>query len=313
MFAMFIPIFGGYFCISWFFLRFPNLLHRKKERKFTCKHISHRGGAGENIENTMTAYHHAVHSGTEMLELDVHLTADGQVVVTHDNDLGRICGVRKKICETNYEDLPSLLPVLDVTFQPGKKAVGKNTSEKIPLLESVFKAFPEHPINVDIKDNNDELIDKVHQLIVDYNRKDKTVWGTFSDEVNSKLYKKDPEISLLFGIWRCVSLVAMYYLGILPFVPLKEGFLEILLPSTLLKRDLTNNQRMIVRIVDWFIMNPSLIKHLERRGIQTYLWVLNEDEEFTRAFEHLGATGVMTDYPSKLTDYLERTTNDKNN
>ena len=45
----------------------------------------------------------AVHSGTEMLELDVHLTADGQVVVTHDNDLGRICGVKQRICDTNYE------------------------------------------------------------------------------------------------------------------------------------------------------------------------------------------------------------------
>ena len=39
--------------------------------------------------------------------------------------------------------------------------MAKNSNEKIPLLESVFKAFPEHPINVDIKDNNDKLIDKV--------------------------------------------------------------------------------------------------------------------------------------------------------
>lgn len=44
--------------------------------------------------------------------------------------------------------------------------------------------------------------------------------------------------------------------------------------------------------------------------MQTYLWVLNEDEEFTRAFEHLGVAGVMTDYPSRLAEYLERNTSD---
>lgn len=264
------------------------------------------------MENTMTAYHHAVQLGTEMLELDVHLTADGQVVVTHDNDLSRICGVEQKICETNYEDLPGLLPILDVTFEPGKYVVSKSSDhEKIPLLESVFKAFPDHPINIDIKDNNDELIEKVHKLIIDYNRKELTVWGNFQDKVNTKLYKKDPEIPVLFGIWRCVSLVAMFYCGILPFVPLKEGFLEIILPSTLLKRDLTKKQRFLVKVVDWFLMSPTLIKHLERRGIQTYLWVLNENEEFTRAFEHLGVAGVMTDYPSRLTEYLERNSKDK--
>lgn len=43
----------------------------------------------------------------------------------------------------------------------GKHAVAKNSEERIPLLESVFKAFPQQPINIDIKDNDDELIDKV--------------------------------------------------------------------------------------------------------------------------------------------------------
>jgi hypothetical protein len=42
--------------------------------------------------------------------------------------------------------------------------VAKNGNEKIPLLESVFRAFPEHPINVDIKDDNDELIEKVQKI-----------------------------------------------------------------------------------------------------------------------------------------------------
>ena len=61
----------------------------------------------------------------------------------------------------------------------------------------------------------------------------------------------------------------------------------------------------ILRIIDWFLMSPVLFDHLERRGIHVYLWVLNEQEHFDRAFR-LGAHGVMTDYPSKLKTYLER-------
>lgn len=38
---------------------------------------------------------------------------------------------------------------------------------------------------------------------------------------------------------------------------------------------------------------------------QTYLWVLNEEHEFDRAFK-LGATGVMTDFPTKLKEYLDK-------
>lgn len=38
---------------------------------------------------------------------------------------------------------------------------------------------------------------------------------------------------------------------------------------------------------------------------QVYVWVLNEDEDFQRAFD-LGATGVMTDFPSRLRDFMDR-------
>ena len=37
---------------------------------------------------------------------------------------------------------------------------------------------------------------------------------------------------------------------------------------------------------------------------QTYLWVLNDDSEFDLAFNKLKVAGVMTDYPTRLRDYL---------
>lgn len=58
----------------------------------------------------------------------------------------------------------------------------------------------------------------------------------------------------------------------------------------------------------------SLSKNVAK--FQTYLWVINEEDDFKTAFE-LGAEGVMTDYPTKLTEWLNKNpqywTGNKNN
>lgn len=67
----------------------------------------------------MTWCFRAVALGTDMLELDCHLTRDKQVVVCHDHKLLRATGVDKKISELDYKDLPPLLPTIPVDFDPG--------------------------------------------------------------------------------------------------------------------------------------------------------------------------------------------------
>ena len=69
---------------------------KKRRRRYV--HISHRGGAAETYENTLQGFRRAVDEcGTEMLELDVRMTADGEVVVSHDMHLGRLCGVDARV------------------------------------------------------------------------------------------------------------------------------------------------------------------------------------------------------------------------
>lgn len=52
-----------------------------------CLQIAHRGGAGLWPENTMAAFRRAIAAGADGIELDVHLTKDGKLVVHHDESL----------------------------------------------------------------------------------------------------------------------------------------------------------------------------------------------------------------------------------
>ncbi|XP_074511297.1 lysophospholipase D GDPD3a [Sebastes fasciatus] len=301
------PVLGGYTLTSVYLLKNPHILHRKKRTAFYSTHISHRGGCGERIEGTMEAFTNAVEQGTQMLEMDCHMTRDGHVVVSHDLNLLRQTGLNVNTSELDLKDLPLYKERLEVTFYTGRCSSGAD--RKFALLEDVFRKFPEMPVSVEIKENNKALIGKVSDLVRSYNREEITNWASVDSGIMKECRRTNASMPYSFSMNRGVLLLLLFYTGLLPFVPLGESLLQFYLPRVMNrtfspKIDILK-KTWVVSLLEKVTMRKSLFKHLAARGIQVHLFVCNKDEDIKAAFE-VGATGVMSDYPALLSSYLCR-------
>lgn len=301
-----LPALGSYAMLSIFFLRRPRLLHTPFVPAFRPRLGAHRGGSGEKLENTMEAIENSMAQRADLLELDCQLTRDGVVVVSHDENLSRQSGVNRDVGNLEFEELPLYKEELEVYFSPGHFAHGSD--RHMIRLEDVFQRFPRTPMSVEVKGENDKLIHKIASLVRHFDRNEITIWASENSSVMRKCKAANPEMPFSFTISRAVWLLLLYYLGLLPFIPIPERFFLCFLPTIINRTYFPFSHPVLNQLAavvsKWLIMRKSLIQHLEQRGVQVVFWCLNEESDFEVAY-NLGATGVMTDYPTALRRYLD--------
>ncbi|XP_075420829.1 lysophospholipase D GDPD3 isoform X1 [Tenrec ecaudatus] len=189
---------------------------------------------------------------------------------------------------------------------PGHFATGSD--RRMVTLEDVFQRFPRMPMIVEVKEEDEELIHKIADLVRRFDRNEITVWASEKNSVMKKCTAANPEMPFSFTMCRGVWILLLYYLGLLPFISIPERFLLIFLPSIINRTYFPSSSSLLNQLLavlsKKMIMRKSLIQHLEGRGIQVVFWCLNEESDFEVAFS-LGASGVITDYPTALRRYLD--------
>ncbi|MBP3322678.1 MAG: glycerophosphodiester phosphodiesterase [Clostridia bacterium] len=137
----------------------PAKASKEKAAPFKNKYFAHRGlhsGDGNTPENSLAAFKAAAEKGFG-IELDVHLTTDNEVIVFHDDDLKRMCGVDRATFDLSYDEIKELSLL--------------NTEHKIPLFTEVLKVYNgAGPMVLEIKTcpRKYELCEKVLELLNDY-------------------------------------------------------------------------------------------------------------------------------------------------
>ena len=105
---------------------------------------AHRGFSEKYPENTMAAFRAAIEAGADEIETDVRMTADGELVLIHDDNVSRTTDGTGKVCEMTLAELKKL----DAGVKKGKEFAGA----RIPTLRELLELCKEHPaLTLDIE------------------------------------------------------------------------------------------------------------------------------------------------------------------
>jgi glycerophosphoryl diester phosphodiesterase len=143
--------------------------------------FAHRGGSALMPENTLPAYEHGLALGADALELDIHYTRDGEIVVIHDDTLERTTNGSGPVAALTLDELRRLDAGYRFTPDGGATYPWRGKGVTIPTLVEVFERFPDVRVNIDIKQDSEEGDRHFTRLLREHGWEDRTMVGSFED------------------------------------------------------------------------------------------------------------------------------------
>jgi glycerophosphoryl diester phosphodiesterase len=241
--------------------------------------LAHRGSRILWPENTLEAFQGAIDLGYRYIETDVQLTADGTVVVFHDDDLDRLTNAVGPIRAWRWEDVQHL----DAAWFFGSEAgyPMRYTGCRISSLEEIFATFPDVCFNIDIKCGGAEWA--VADVIRRWGREESVLVGGFVDRRTAR-FRRITKGQVATSAGRRVA-VAMWSAS-------RVGR-TVRRPEVAYQVPYDYTPRLDRKFID----------AVHRAGAQVHAWTVNEIPDMIQLLD-MGVDGIVTDRPDLLNDVV---------
>ncbi len=253
--------------------------------------IAHRGGAGLWPENTMFAFERARHSGVDVIETDVHETADGVLIVIHDPTLERTTDGTGRVNAMTLAEIKKLDAAFRFSTDGGKTFPLRGSGITIPTLQEVFSAFPEMRFNIEPKQNAPSPAKLLCRVIREHGMADRVVVGSFRQSTLDEFRRECPEVATSGSPTEVSKFLAMY----------KAGLANSYSPTM-----------QALQVPEYAgglqVLTEGFVAAAHARNLQVHAWTVNETSDMRRLLE-LGVDGIMTDYPDRLMSLLGHASN----
>lgn len=245
--------------------------------------IAHRGGSGLAPENTLAAFRQAVDDwDADMIELDVHATADGECVVIHDPTVDRTTDGTGRVATMTLAELRRLDAGYRFTPDQGKTYPFRGRGVRIPTIDEVLEALPGIRLTVELKVGAAQA--PLFEAIRRHGAEDRVIVAAEHESSRT-----------LFGGFRGPSSASsrqvlhfyiLHRLGLSRFW--RPPVVAVQIPEKWKGRQL---------------LTPRLVRAFHGRGMAVHIWTVNEVDAMARLLDW-GVDGIVTDRPDRLADLL---------
>jgi glycerophosphoryl diester phosphodiesterase len=250
--------------------------------------IAHQGGDGLWPGDTLYAFEHAVALGVDVLEMDLHITKDGVLVINHDETVDRTTDGTGSIENMSLAEIKALDAGYHWSNDNGQTFPFRSTGIMIPTLEEVFLAFPEHRMTIEIKKTERSMAEPFCGLIRQYEMQNKIVVASFHNERMDEFRQVCPEIATSSA--RQETTV---------FVLLSKAFLGVLYSPDFYSLQVPEESSNIT------VMTAQFVRAAHERNLKVEPWTINDPEKM-QLYVNWSIDGIITDRPDILLEILGR-------
>jgi glycerophosphoryl diester phosphodiesterase len=245
--------------------------------------LAHRGDSAEYPENTLPAFESAQRIGVDVIETDVHLSRDGEVIIWHDETLGRTTDGTGPVERYTYAQLLEFDAAWQFTKDGGKSFPFRGTGVKLLRLAEALEKLPDMRFNVDLKQNDTDLADAFCKLVLDFGAEDRVLCASFHTPVLQYVRRTYPMITTSIAEHEVKRLLIMQKLHI----PIRQKWV----PGMAFQVPVSRGGIKVI--------TPGFIRTFHRLGIAIQVWTIN-DESQMRQLLKMGVDGIFTDNPRLL-------------
>jgi glycerophosphoryl diester phosphodiesterase len=250
--------------------------------------FAHRGGSALAPENTLVAFEKGLSYGADALELDVHPTRDGEIVVFHDDTLDRTTDGSGRVSGFTLGDLRQFDAGYRFSPDAGATYPYRGRGVTIPTLAEVYKRFPTTRVNIEIKEDIPGVEEQLWSVIQTAHAEDRSLVAGF---LAAPLLR-----------FRMVSQGRVATSGSMPEI--RAFVLAAYARATRLLRPAYDALQVPEAYRGVPVVTPTTVRAAHQLGLAVHVWTVDDRASMERLLGY-GVDGLMSDRPDILAQVLQ--------
>jgi glycerophosphoryl diester phosphodiesterase len=247
--------------------------------------FAHRGGSAIAPENTLEAFAAGLEAGADRLEMDVHATRDGHVVVIHDPTVDRTTDGSGEVRALTLAELQRLDAGARF-IDPTGAASFAGRGVRVPTLAAVLEAFPGVPLNIEIKQEEPAIEGAVLAVLDRFDARAQVLLAAEEASIMARIRAAAPDVLTSFSAGDVLEFVTAWHGG--QMASYRAPGVALQIPPS---------------FGDVALVTAESVALAHELGLEVHVWTIDAPAEMAALLD-LGVDALMTDVPPRAAQLL---------